>query len=58
MRFREFRLFEQAAEKLIIPDSNGNKTVINGVKIKPGTSQRLQQFLLKNPDLPELPKRK
>ena len=56
MRFKEFRLFEQAAEKLIIPDSKGGQTVINGVKIKPGTSQRLQQFLLKNPDLPEAAK--
>ena len=56
MRFREFKLFEQAAEKLIIPDSKGNQTVIKGVKIKPGTSQRLQQFLLKNPDLPEAAK--
>ena len=56
MRFREFRLFEQAAEKLIIPDNKGGQTVINGVKIKPGTSQRLQQFLLKNPDLPEAAK--
>ena len=56
MRFREFRLLEQAAEKLIIPDNKGGQTVINGVKIKPGTSQRLQQFLLKNPDLPEAAK--
>ena len=56
MRFKEFKLFEQAAEKLIIPDSKGNQTVIKGVKIKPGTSQRLQQFLLKNPDLPEAAK--
>ena len=56
MRFREFGLFEQAAEKLIVPDSKGNQTVIKGVKIKPGTSQRLQQFLLKNPDLPEAAK--
>jgi hypothetical protein len=56
MRFKEFRLLEQAAEKLIIPDNKGGQTVINGVKIKPGTSQRLQQFLLKNPDLPEAAK--
>ena len=32
MRFREFGLFEQAAEKLSIPDSKGNQTVIKGLE--------------------------
>jgi len=53
MRFREFRLFEEAARNLEIPDSTGKIHTVKGIKITTGKNARLQQVLRDNPGLSE-----
>lgn len=53
MRFDEFKLVEEAARNLVVPDSTGKNHTIKGIKVTPGKNARLQQILKNNPGLSE-----